>query len=66
MNKLNRRSKMVYIITIPILLSGYYTYTYGLTLLREDKNKLGGFAVIIFDILSTIGTITVLFIKNRI
>ncbi len=55
---------MIYIFMLFMLGSGYYTFTYGISLWRDDKNKLGGFAVAVFAVIGTIIPGIVLFMKN--
>jgi hypothetical protein len=55
---------MIYVLAILILASGYYTLTYGLNLLKEDNNILGGCAVIVLTAVSTLLPIIILFIDR--
>jgi hypothetical protein len=52
---------MIYLLMIFVGVSGYYTLSYGITILKEDKNLLGGIATITLAILSTISTIYFIF-----
>ena len=55
---------MIYIFMLFMLGCGYYTFTYGISLWRDDKNKLGSIAVAAFAVVGTIIPGIVLFIKN--
>lgn len=54
---------MLYIFSIFMLLAGYYSLTYGISLWKDDDNKLGGLGAIIIAIIGTIAPIVVMFIK---
>ena len=54
---------MFFIATPFVLICGWYTLTYGMTILINEKNKLGGIAVISVAILSTFISIGVMFLK---
>lgn len=56
---------MVFIVSMVILISGYYTFTYGITIYLKDKNKLGGFATMALALISTILPIIMIFMKRR-
>lgn len=56
---------MLFIVLIFVLVCGWYTLTYGMTILIKEKNKLGGIAVIAVAILSTIMPIAVMLMKQR-
>jgi hypothetical protein len=58
-------SYTLFIIPIFVLICGWYTLTYGMTIFIKEKNKLGGIAVIALAILSTIMPVAVMFIKRR-
>lgn len=55
---------MIYIFMLFMACCGFYTFTYGVSLWRDDKNKLGGFAVALFALIGTIVPGIVLFIRN--
>lgn len=55
---------MLYIFTLFMLGCGYYTLTYGISLWRDDKNKLGGFGAAAVAILGTVVPIVVLYMKS--
>lgn len=54
---------MVYIVTIVMLMIGYYTLTFGISLWRDDKNKLGSIGAIIIAVAGTLIPVVELFIK---
>jgi hypothetical protein len=56
---------MAYIVSVFIIISGYYTLTYGITIYLKDKNKLGGFATMALALISTILPILMIFMKRR-
>jgi hypothetical protein len=45
---------MKYIFAIVILLSGYYSFSYGIFQWKKEKNKLGAFGTILFSIVGTV------------
>lgn len=55
---------MVYIVMILMLLIGYYTLTFGISLWRDSNNKLGSVGAIIIAVLGTIVPIVVMFVKR--
>lgn len=55
---------MIYIFTLFMLLTGYYALTYGISLWKEDKNKLSGFGAVAIAVIGTIIPIIVLFLKR--
>lgn len=56
---------MIYLVLIFVLICGWYTFTYGMTIFIKENNKLGGIAVIGVAILSTIMPIAVMFMQRR-
>lgn len=57
------RGNMTYIITIIMLMIGYYTLTFGISLWRDDKNKLGSIGAIIIALAGTLVPVVELFLK---
>ena len=55
---------MVYILIIFMLLAGYYSLTYGVSLWRDDQKILGSIGVILISVLGTIIPIVFLIIKR--
>lgn len=55
---------MKYLLVIVLILPGYYAFTYGTTIYKEDNNKLGGCAAIAIALIGTIVPIIFLFMKN--
>lgn len=47
-----------------ILISCYYTFTFGKSLWIDDKNKLGGLGAILMAVLSIIGPVIVVFMVH--
>lgn len=43
---------------------GYYTLTYGVSLWRDDNNKLGAVGAIMAAVIGTIAPITVMFLRR--
>ena len=55
---------MVIIFILFMLCCGYYTFTYGISLWKDDKNKQGSIAAAAFAVIGTVIPGIVLFIKN--
>lgn len=55
---------MIYVFILFMLGCGFYTLTYGVSLIRDDKNKLGGIAVSVYAVTATIAPIVVLLMKS--
>jgi hypothetical protein len=54
---------MIYILIAFFIAVGYYTFTYGLYLLKKEKNKLAAAGTIILAIIGTAVPVVVLFLK---
>jgi hypothetical protein len=54
---------MIYLVITLILISGYYTLTYGISVWKNENNALGGMAVITLATLATV--ISVIFLIVR-
>lgn len=55
---------MIYILMFLMLLSGYYTFTFGISQIKR-KNRLGGFSTIVVAVFRTIIPMVILYIKNK-
>lgn len=55
---------MLYILMFLMLLSGYYTFTFGISQIKR-KNRLGGFGTIVISIIGTIIPMVILYMKNK-
>lgn len=55
---------MTYLLIIPIVISCFYTFTYGLNILKNDKEKLPAFGVFLLSILGIVVPTVYIFIKN--
>jgi hypothetical protein len=55
---------MMYVFVLFMFACGYYTFTYGVSLWRDDKNKLGAVGVVIAAVVGTIAPVVVMFIKR--
>ena len=55
---------MIYLFMLFMLCCGYYTVTYGMSLWKDDNNKLGAIAVIAFAVVGTVLPSLVLYIKT--
>lgn len=55
---------MIYLFILFIFGCGYYTLTYGMSLWKEDNNKLGAVAAIAFAVVGTILPSIVLIVKS--
>lgn len=55
---------MIYLLVLFMACCGYYTFTYGISLWRDEKNKLGGFAAAALAAVGTIAPGIVLFMKS--
>jgi hypothetical protein len=54
---------MKYILAVFMLTTGFYSLTYGLSLWKEDNEKLAGFGAMAVAVLGTIVPIVVLVMK---
>ena len=54
---------MKYIFSLFMLCCGYYTLTFGLSMWKKDRNRLGGAAAVAFAAIGTLAPIVVLFLK---
>lgn len=55
---------MLYLLSLFIIGSNYYTLTYGIYLWKSENNKLGSIGTIIIAVIATVAPILVLFIKK--
>lgn len=55
---------MSYILGLVMLGFGYHTFTYGLSLWKDDKNKLGSISTIAIAIIGTLVPLYVLISKS--
>jgi hypothetical protein len=55
---------MIYILMIFMLLAGYYSLTYGVSLWRDDNKRLGSVGAILIAVLGTIIPIVFLYLKR--
>lgn len=55
---------MIYVFSLFMLLAGYYCFTYGISLWRDDHKKLGSVGVILISVFGTIIPIVVMFMKR--
>ncbi len=55
---------MIYILVIFMLCCGYYTFTYGISIWKNEKNKLASIGTIAMAIIGVVLPIIVLFIKR--
>jgi hypothetical protein len=55
---------MIYMFVFLMLACGYYTFTYGISLWRDDGNKLGSIGVMLAAVGGTIVPIVVMFVKR--
>lgn len=55
---------MIYLLSFFMLIAGYYTLSYGISLYQDEGNLLGGVATIGIALIGTIIPIIVLFIKQ--
>lgn len=54
---------MSYIVVFFILCAGYYALTYGISLWKNEANKLGGFGAILAAAIGTIAPILFILLK---
>ena len=54
---------MIYILPILIMASGYYSLSYGISLLRSQNSRLSGFGVILITVIGTVFPIIFVFMK---
>lgn len=55
---------MIYVLSLFIICSGYYTLTFGITMWKQENNRLGGFGAVSLAVLGTIVPLLVMFIKH--
>jgi len=55
---------LIYVLTIFMLMAGYYSTTYGISLWRDDNEKLGSIGAILISVLGTLIPIIVMFIQR--
>ncbi len=55
---------MIYIVMFLMLLSGYYTFTFGISQIKRKK-ILGGISTIVVAVLGTIIPMAILYMKNN-
>lgn len=54
---------MIYLLNLFFIAIGYYTYTYGLFILKKEKNLLAATGTVFLAVVGTLAPIIVLFIK---
>ncbi|HEY9061447.1 MAG TPA: hypothetical protein VIO64_13215 [Pseudobacteroides sp.] len=54
---------MIYLLIILCVAIGYYTCTYGVFILKNEKNMLAAIGTILLAVISTVVSIIVLFLK---
>ncbi len=52
---------MKVVLVILLLASSYYTFTYALSLWKDDRNKLGGVGAALLALLSFFGPVMMMF-----
>lgn len=55
---------MNYVFGLVMLIFGYHCFTYGISLWKNDKNKLGAVGTIMVATIGTIVPIVALFVKS--
>ncbi len=55
---------MLYIMMFLMIISGYYTFTFGISQIKQ-KNRLGGFSTIAIAVFGTIVPMVILYMKNK-
>ncbi len=55
---------MIYLLMLFMLLSGYYTFTFGISQIK-GKNRLGGFSTIVIAVFGTIVPMVILYMKSK-
>lgn len=54
---------MKYIIVIAMLLSGYYSFSYGVFQWKKEKNKLGAAGTILLSVVGTVVPAVIYFMR---
>jgi hypothetical protein len=54
----------IIVLAFLILITGYYTLTYGISLWKDDKNRLGAVGAVLIAIIGTVAPIAFLFINR--
>lgn len=55
---------MMYVTAFFVLCAGWYTFSYGLSLWKEDKNQLGSVGAILMALLGTVLPLALLIWKS--
>ncbi len=55
---------MIYLLAAFMLMAGFYSLTYGISLWRDDKEKLGSIGVIILSVVGTMLPLVFMFWKR--
>jgi len=55
---------MIYIVAVFLLAAGYYSFTYGISVWKNENNKLGGIFVVLLSLVGTLFPLIVLFIRK--
>ena len=56
--------RMLYIVAVFLLATGYYSFTYGISVWKNENNKLGGIFVVLLSLVGTLFPLIVLFIRK--
>jgi hypothetical protein len=54
---------MIYLLILILIAIGYYTFTYGVFIIRREKNTLAAAGTILLAVVGTLAPIIALFIK---
>ncbi|OPX45911.1 hypothetical protein CLHUN_03840 [Ruminiclostridium hungatei] len=55
---------MIYVLALFMLMAGYYSLTYGISLWRDDRKRLGSVGVILISVLGTLIPIAFMFMRR--
>ncbi len=55
---------MIYLLAVFMLLAGFYSMTYGISLWKDDKKKLGSIGVIVLSVVGTLLPLAFMFWKR--
>lgn len=55
---------MIYLLAVFMLLAGIYSFTYGISLWKDDRLKLGSIGVIVVSVIGTLLPLVFMFWKH--
>ncbi len=55
---------MLYVLALFMLMAGFYSLTYGISLWRDDRKRLGSVGVILISVFGTLIPLAFMFIRR--